>query len=337
MTSSPPIYQASVVIPSWDGANLLDSTLERLTQVAGVTFEVLVVDHGRLNRKTEELLRRFSAHPWIRYVGEDEQLGYAGAVNRGVSLAGSNTVVVICNDVLVEKDWLKELLAAHERDRQAGKNSVLFSLVKRDAAKDPRKARVNFWFRILSQREFPAAEKFLFPDGSSFLFDRAAYGLPFDASYFLYQEDAYIGWRAWLRGEEVRIVPASRADNIDGGTTRRTPYRTSFLTERNRWINYFSFLSWGSLIKAAPVLFLDAWVKFIFGSNRLAKLHAWGWLLGHPLLLLEKRKKIQSERRRSDAEILPLFSSTFLDASPGHPLNRIFSFLVRLCGLPLQP
>jgi hypothetical protein len=51
---------ASVVIPSWNGAALLGPTLEHLAKLQGVEFEVLVVDHGRLNRDSEAVVRAFS-------------------------------------------------------------------------------------------------------------------------------------------------------------------------------------------------------------------------------------------------------------------------------------
>jgi GT2 family glycosyltransferase len=329
--------EVSVVIPSWNGAQLVAKTLERLVRSEGVNFEVLVIDHGRLNRDTEKALVGFAAYPWVRYVGCDEQLGYAGAVNRGTELAASDTVVVICNDVLVAPDWLKELVAAHRRARAEGENPVLFSLVNREILGDVRRARANIWLRILEPPGSEPEERFPFPDGSAFLFDRQFYGHPFDGEYFLYQEDAYLGWRAWLSGDGVRMAPTSRADNFDGGTTRRTPYLTSYLTERNRWLNYLIFLSVASLIRLGPLLFLDAFVKLAFGTNRRAKLQAWCWIVMHPRKILAKRRVRQKERRHGDERILALFSATYIQAAPGHPVNIFFRVLAKICGLPLGP
>lgn len=325
--------EASIVIPSWNGARFVADTLSRIEKLEG-QWECLVIDHGRLNRETEQLLKRFS-DPRLRYVGEDRQLGFAGAVNRGVREARADLIAVLCNDVLVKPGWLEQLVAAHRREKAAGKSPVLFSLVRKSEIEEGREARMNLWFRVVSPDR--PGEGFFHPDGNAFLFDRSVYGEPFDADYFLYQEDVYLGWRAWLKGEEVKRVDASRADNFDGGTTRRTPYRTSFLTERNRWLNYFSFFSAGTLMRALPLLWLDALVKFVAGKNRLAKLHAWGWLLLHPGRICAKRKRAQAERKRPDAEILPLLSGLYLDAPASHPLNRAFRLLARICRVPLAP
>jgi hypothetical protein len=205
--------------------------------------------------------------------------------------------------------------------------------VRNSEIEEGREARMNLWFRVVSPAN--PGDGFFHPDGNAFLFARSVYGEPFDADYFLYQEDVYLGWRAWLRGESVKRVDSSRADKFDGGTTRRTPYRTTFLTERNRWLNYFTFLSVGMLLRALPLLWLDALLKFVGGKNRLAKLHAWGWLALHPAWVWGKRRHIQRERKARDADILRHLSGTYLEAPERHPLNRIFRAMARVLALPL--
>ena len=99
---------ASVVIPSWNGAEILRPTLAALASLEEIEYEVLIVDHGRINSDTERLLADF-ANNRFRYLGLDQQLGYAGAVNYGVERAKNRLVAVLCNDVIVEKRWLFEL------------------------------------------------------------------------------------------------------------------------------------------------------------------------------------------------------------------------------------
>lgn len=322
----------SIVIPSWNGASILPPTLEHLSRLEGVEFEVLVVDHGRLNRDTEALLSRYVRDPRFVYVGLDEQLGYAGACNLGAERAKNRLVAILCNDVLVERDWAVELV---RKFRATGGSPVVTSLVTRPGFEAALSSRYNIWGRIVDTGvPVPAADYVpFFPDGSAFLFDKAALGLPFDADYFLYQEDVSIGWRAWLMGERVVMAPLSRALNADGGTTRRTPYKTAFYTERNRWLNYLRFLSAGSFLRLWLAFDLDCDLKLVVGSNRLAKLHAWAWLLSHPLTIWRKRRETQKLRRRSDAEILRLLTPKYV---PGNGvLNKLFAVYFKLVGLKL--
>lgn len=320
----------SIVIPSWNGASILPPTLEHLSRLEGIDFEVLVVDHGRLNRDTEALLTRYAHDPRFVYVGLDEQLGYAGACNHGAARAKNRLVAILCNDVLVEKDWALELV---RKFRETGGSPVVTSLVTRPGFEAALSSRYNIWGRIVDTGVPTPATDYVpfFPDGSAFLFDKEALGLPFDADYFLYQEDVSIGWRAWLMGERVVMAPLSRALNADGGTTRRTPYKTAFYTERNRWLNYLKFLSMGSFLRLWFALDLDCDLKLVFGSNRLAKLHAWAWLLSHPLTIWRKRREAQALRKRSDSEIFRLLTPKYV---PGNgPINKVFAIYFRLFGL----
>ncbi|MFX6149092.1 glycosyltransferase, partial [Acinetobacter baumannii] len=62
-----PLEPASVVIPSWNGAAILRPTLEHLARLEGVEHEILVIDHGRLNRDTEALMTDLPSR--FRYIG----------------------------------------------------------------------------------------------------------------------------------------------------------------------------------------------------------------------------------------------------------------------------
>lgn|GEM_PF-2560226 len=331
-----PFEPVSIVIPSWNGAAILRPTLRKLGELEG-EFEVLVVDHGRLNRDTEALLAEFSSDSRFRYHGLDEQLGFAGAVNHGTEKAAHRLVAAICNDVLVERDWLPELLRAYAQRSAGGKHPVLTSLVTRPGFETALSSRYNIWGRIVDTGTAIPADSYVpfFPDGSAFLFDKSFYGVPFDSDYFLYQEDVSFGWRAWLMGESVCLVPASRALNADGGTTRRTPHLTAYFTERNRWLNYFCFLSFWNLLRLLPALGLDNDIKFLAGTNRWAKLKAWCWLCMHPLVVLRKRARIQALRKRGDGEIFLLLTSRYV-AGNG-VLNKIFRFYFAIVGIKFGP
>jgi GT2 family glycosyltransferase len=323
----------SVVIPTWCAAAFVEKVLGYLAVQAGAEFEVLVVDNGVVSRETEEVCARFQARfASLRYLRFEKQLGYAGAVNEGSAAAAHDLVAVINNDNLPEPNWLAELVAEYEKAKREGREAIITSHVHRPNFPDPFGARLNIWGRIVRVPRSGAYIPF-HPDGSALLFSRAAFGQPYDAEYFIYHEDVALGWRAWLKGYEVRLCEKSRASTFDGGSTRRIRYSTAFFTERNRWLNYFIFLSPLHLLRLLPLLWLDAALKLALGSNRFAKLHAWGWLLLHPCKILKKRRGIQAQRKRQDSEILPLLSFIYADHGIGAWLNlplKIYAKLTRL-------
>lgn len=316
---------ASVVIPTWNAAPFVDRVLSALVKQEGVSYEILVVDNGVINNETEVVCAKYSSFPALRYLKYEKQLGYAGAVNAGSKEAASNLVAVINNDNIPDPHWLAELVKAHESHPGA----IIGSLVDRPDMPDALGCVFNYWCRVVRPAGYRRGETLLHPDGSAFLFDRSIYGIPYDEDYFIYQEDLALGWRAWLMGHSVILARKSRAVTFDGGSTRRIAYKTAYYTERNRWLNYLIFLSPISLILLLPSLKLDALLKLFFGSNQKAKLHAWAWIITHPLLIWKKRRAMQQLRKVEDEKILPQFSATYM--SPNETgqalLNPIFRFL----------
>jgi GT2 family glycosyltransferase len=328
---------ASVVIPTWNAASFVARVLDRLVAQVDMDFEILVVDNGVINPETEQVCIRYKKQfPKLRYLSFKKQLGYAGAVNEGTKAAAHDLVAVLNNDNLPEPDWLVELVRCWEREKSTGFDVLVSSLVDRPDFPKPQSAALNIFGRYVYPDPAWSRDPF-HADGSAFLFDRKSYDLPYESGYFIYHEDVYLGWRARLMGNAVRFAVKSRAKTFDGGSTRRIAYKTAFYTERNRWLNYFLFLSGVSLLKLMPILLLDALVKMIFGSNRRAKAHAWSWLLTHPHVIWGRRVRIQVTRRKGDEEILPYFSACYL--TPTGVLSRIVNFLVefycKLMGIKL--
>lgn len=355
----------SVVIPTWNAAKFVEQVLHCLKLQEGVSFEVLVVDNGVVNDETEKLVESFekntqtassnSLATWndLRYLRFEKQLGYAGAVNAGTKAAKYPLVASINNDNLPEPTWLKELLAEYLRQKQKGNESIVTSLVKREGFDDVLESKINIFGRIVRPanrstnrsvntlvekssnglQEGKKEHLVFHPDGSAFLFNKEVFGLPYDEDYFIYHEDVYLGWRARLEGRQVFMAVNSKAKTFDGGSTRRIAYKTAFFTERNRWLNYFLFLSKSNLLRLLPALFFDLLLKFVFGSNRKAKFDAWVWLFTHPEVIAEKRQAIQGQRKVEDEKILSEISSTYQTGNSF--LNLIFSSLLRVCGVRL--
>jgi len=321
-------FQGSIVIPSWNGATILAKSLPKLGILNGGPWEILVVDHGRLNRETEMLVRNF---PFVRYLGLDEQLGFAGAVNYGANLASADLVAVMCNDLLVDPDWMTAFAIAAENEKSIP--TVWFSKVRREPHPLSVNACMNFWMRVVESPK--EVTDFLVPDGSSFCFRKSLVGLPFLSEYYLYQEDVYLGWFTRLKGGKVIRVEASTAINFDGGTTKRTKAIVSYYTERNRWLNYFYFLSGSSLVRAAPSLVFDLFLRLFFGKNRFAKVRALAWCFFQGPSIWRKRNEIQSMRKVEDRELLLSLSGIY--DSHQKWLNHIFQKLNNVCGFTLGP
>ncbi|MBS0375262.1 MAG: glycosyltransferase family 2 protein [Proteobacteria bacterium] len=106
----------SVIICTWNRAELLGQTLATLAAQSGVdpeSIEVLVVDNNSSD-DTPTVVRNAAAG-WplgrLRYVAEPRQ-GKQFALNRGIETAVADLLVFTDDDVIAPRDWLAQILAA---------------------------------------------------------------------------------------------------------------------------------------------------------------------------------------------------------------------------------
>src|SRR5690242_1756483 len=100
---------ASVVIPNWNGRDLLEKYLPSVVAaLAGnPANEIIVVDNASEDGSAEFLARHF---PGVRVVRSDKNLGFGGGSNLGFKEAKNDIVVLLNSDMRVEPDFLAPLL-----------------------------------------------------------------------------------------------------------------------------------------------------------------------------------------------------------------------------------
>jgi GT2 family glycosyltransferase len=118
-----------IVIPTYNARALLVSCLESISAAdwPKEQLETMVVDNASTDGTAEAIRDRF---PWVDVVQCPRNLGYAGAVNRGLeNLAEVDYVLLLNNDVQVELGWIRGLLEALESDSSFGAatSKVLFA------------------------------------------------------------------------------------------------------------------------------------------------------------------------------------------------------------------
>ena len=129
MPSSVPVWPGiSVVIPTWNGLPLL---AEHLPSVRAALegypgpWECLVVDDGGTDATARELPTLF---PAARYVPRERNEGFAAAANTGFAAARHQWVLLLNNDIRVDRDFLLPL-AERCRAAPVGEADGLFAVV----------------------------------------------------------------------------------------------------------------------------------------------------------------------------------------------------------------
>src|SRR5215471_14933668 len=94
---------ASVVIPNWNGRDLLAKYLPDLeVAMAGYSSnEIIVVDNGSTDGSADFVRQ---SHPRVKLVALDRNLGFGGGSNAGFRAASNRIVVLLNSDMRVAPD-----------------------------------------------------------------------------------------------------------------------------------------------------------------------------------------------------------------------------------------
>ncbi len=216
---------ASVVIPNWNGKDLLEKYLPSVvTALAGnPENEIVVVDNGSSDGSSDFVR---SAFPQVALLALPTNLGFGGGSNAGFRAARNDIVVLLNSDMRVAPDFLAPLLAGF-RDPEvfAVSCQIFFS--------DPNKVReetglTQAWWQdggLRVRHRLDAGIDDLYPcfygGGGSCAFDRRKFlelgGFDRLLEPF-YLEDTDLGFMAWKRGWKVLYQPRSVVYHEHRGT-----------------------------------------------------------------------------------------------------------------------
>jgi GT2 family glycosyltransferase len=218
-----------VVIPNWNGARFLAECLQSLTHQSHRAAEIIVVD-GASQDGSQALVREH--FPDVTLLALADNLGFAGAVNRGIEYArarGAQYVALLNNDAVADEHWLGNLIGAAERHPRAGTVTSKFLRYDRrhiDSTGDfysswgwayPRgRDEVDS-----GQYDGAEAQEVFCGSGGASLYRVAMLqqvGL-FDEDYFAYLEDQDLGFRAQMMGWTARYEPTAVAYHHMMGTS----------------------------------------------------------------------------------------------------------------------
>jgi GT2 family glycosyltransferase len=100
----------SVVIPNWNGKELLEKNLPPLIEALQYekgNHEIIIVDDASTDGSVEFIKDFYSQ---VRLIQVEKNRGFANACNIGVSKSKNDIVLLLNSDVEVKKDFLKPLL-----------------------------------------------------------------------------------------------------------------------------------------------------------------------------------------------------------------------------------
>lgn len=248
--------KAFVVIPNWNGAELVASCLASLQQQTQ-EHTIVVVDNGSSDDSVKVISSQF---PGVIVLQNERNLGFAGGVNTGLRYAlqnGADYIALFNNDAVADKNWLKYLIKTAGQQPRAGIiTSKLLRIDKKTI--DSTGEQYSTWGTPfargrgeLDTGQYDRPETVLAASGGASLYRTAMLreiGL-FDERFFAYYEDDDISLRARLAGWEVWYEPEAVAYHHVGATSSKLGDFTLYHQYKNFVFLALKNLPWELLLK----------------------------------------------------------------------------------------
>jgi GT2 family glycosyltransferase len=315
-----------VSLVTFNSGQYVAPCLEAVLNQRDVSLDVVVVDNASTD-DTREILRNFGDR--IRVIENVQNTGFAAAQNQGIRSSRAEWVLTLNPDVLLEPDFVRNLVAAADLDPQAG------ALCGKLLAIGP-------GFRPLAERLIDSTGIYFTPAARHFDrgwhqpdigYDRVEHvfgacaaaalyrrsmiddvsidGALFDPDFFAYREDADLAWRAQLLGWRCLYTPDAvgwHVRSVVPGNRRTISPAINMHSVKNRFLMRIK--------NATPGLYRRCWLPMTFRDLVVAA----GCLLGEPRSLpafwqlaacwrraWQQRSEIMIRRRVSDEALLRWF------------------------------
>jgi GT2 family glycosyltransferase len=321
----------SIVILNYNGRKFVDNCFSSLAKLSYPKdrYEVIVVDNDSSDGSVEYIQRRFG---WVKIVRLNKNYGFAGGNNIGINYANGDYVVFLNNDVIVDQNWLIELVKYVKiyPDAMVTSKALLLEkphIINHDGSKATLIGK-GFCINFGKENRVPQnpSPKFVVqPYGASMMVKKAIFeeiGM-FDEDYFISLEDLDIGLRMWLFGYRVAYVPASIFYHFVGASGGEGSYLSETLiyhSTKNSYMNilkYFDFphITQGILLS---LIYYTCWSIWLIKKNRNPEapkliLSAHIWIVRNIGTIIKKRTNI---RRKSKMPRSFLFQSSFFASVP---------------------
>ena len=213
-----------IVIPTWNGRELLEPCLKSIVGQSYKRFQITVVDNGSTDGTVSFLQEEF---PDVQVVSFPVNTGFSVAVNAGIQAGTHPLIFLLNNDTELAPDCLEQLVDASLLNSHQFFAAKMLSFQNRtllDGAGDSY-LRGGAGYRLGTME----------PDGGVYDEQREVFGAcagaalyrrsffeivgRFDEDFFAYLEDVDLNLRANRRGLRCLFVPGARVYHVGSATT----------------------------------------------------------------------------------------------------------------------
>ena len=233
----------SIIVLSYNSAKFIQPCLKSIVSQDYHDFEIIVADNGS---KDDTLLLIKEDHPDIKIIENKENFGACMARNMGIDISGSEWILTLDCDIILEKDFLKKMMELAE-----GAEKSIGALQPKILQMD-KKTIYSYGIYLSNLRRFHDIGRGQVESGK---FDRAKYIFGacsaaalykrqmleemkedtgyFDERFFFLVEDVDLAWRAQKKGWKAEFCPEAISYHAGNSSNSGKKIR-QYLCFRNR-------------------------------------------------------------------------------------------------------
>jgi len=312
MTTEPLV---SIIITNFCGRSLLENCLKALSNTTYKNSEVIIVDN---NSSDDSVVFIEKNYPQIQLIKLNKNFGFAIPNNIAAKTAQGKYLVFLNNDTQVTPSWLNELIPPLENDKTIAMAQSL--LLRENETVDSSGDFIDSLGRAYSNHDIPKKDRFILSPRGACMITRRDIFLDlggFDESYFVSFEDVEIGWKSWLFGYKVVIIPSSIVYHYGGKTTQELPQLIEFHGVKNSISLRLTHMEFIEAVKSFVLIGIAVMAQKLFGISlfntnvnqrfNIPKftnfLKGSFWIMKNLGKIIVKRRQINSNKVRTNNEL----------------------------------
>ena len=330
----------SIIILNFDTGDLLLKCVESIEKCNYSNYEIILVDNASTDNSHKLCKEKFQK---IKLIENKENLGYCRGNNIGISEAKGKFLVVLNPDIVVDKNWLKELIQAYDKSGDGLYQPKLLVFGNESKINSAGNMIQTFGFGYSrgkgenDDEQYNNTKQIGFASGACLFTTKELMEEigNFEPFLFAYNEDMDLGWRASKMGINSYYIPSAIVKHAESYSYKWIP-KKFYLLERNRHYCILTHYSHKTILKILPSLIvIELFVLFYFLSKGMLKekFRAYGSIIKKSRFISKKHAESEMKRKISDKELIKNFvDEIFVPKDVSGELNnknfnRVLSFL----------
>lgn len=316
----------SIIIVNYNGKTFLEKCFKSISKIDYPLFETILIDNNSTDDSIEIIKKNY---PDTIIVKLEKNHGFAYPNNIGSKLAKGELLLFLNNDTEVTPGFLLELVKVFETDSQiAICQSMLLNYNNEIDSSGDFIDSVGVSYS--SKKKIENLREIFSARGASMMIRKSVFKKlnGFDEKFVFIFEDVDLGWRAWIAGYKVVIMPTSIVYHKGGGTIESVKSQAMFHGWKNQIAMKITNYEVKKSIKNLILFFsiygvreLRVWVdyktkghtsikttkhedKIALKPNIKTLFKVFFWLICNVSYLHKKRKQISKNRILSTNQIM---------------------------------